>query len=154
MIAELDEAYSTVTKELGFYFEDSIKIETVIGKGNVQERSIQTPFCLKDGSRLELRLRREGEDVILHDNSKIYQYLSAYGISISSKSLRQKRYKEFIDMLKERNGFGYDENWKWFFTLPLASGDETFLGTETWRFINSLQAMSYLSLTKTLRGHT
>ena len=139
--------YMGMINGLGSYVDKQTKTVELIGKGEVKEIAIRTPFLLRDETNLELRLRKEGEDIFLHDNSWLYMYLDDYGIAIDSTSLRQKRYGDFISTLMKRNDFGYDQNWRWFYKMCTPKTTEDDL----WKFIHSLQMISDLALVKTLR---
>ncbi len=136
-----------LTGELKDYFNNNIKTIAVIGKGNISEVAIQTPFLLNDRTKLELRLREENGSIILHDNSIIYQYLLSQDVSIFSKSDRHEKYNYFIEKSMKRNNFQYNKNWRFFYIDPQNKATE-----EIFRFADSLQKMSCLTLTKNLRN--
>jgi hypothetical protein len=104
MNLDLAEECGTLVTRLEFYFDSYLIPIPLKGKGDVKEVSIKTSFLLYDGTNLELRARQidsnviyhgmkigeKDSKIILHDNSKLYEYLSAYGINLSSKSADQK----------------------------------------------------------------
>ncbi len=154
-----NECYN-LREKLKSYFDNHQTSIALKGKGEVREMFIHTPFLLYDGSNLELRLRQTESDtayhgmkigekdggIILHDNSRLYEYLSSYGINLSSKSEDQKKYRDYVDALRSRNKFGFDENWKWFYFDPVNKNSSEII-----LFMHSLQRISSLILTKTLR---
>ena len=65
---ETIERYHQIIGNMGNHFHDNLYSSFVSGKGEVRELAIQTPFLLRDETNLGLRLREEGDDIILHDN--------------------------------------------------------------------------------------
>jgi len=141
--------YHRIIMDMGNYVDTHTESITTFGKGGVSEQVIKTPFLLRDETNLELRLRKEGDDTILHDNSHLYQYLLDYGIRVDSNSLRQKKYHDFVSILMERKDFGYDSDWKWFYKICTSKTSPE----DIWRFVHSLQMISDLVMTKTLKNH-
>ncbi len=139
--------YKKIITGLDDYFNMNVKGNVLTGKGGIQEIAIQTPFLLYDNTKLELRLREEHEEIFFHDNSKLCQYLLAHGISVTSDSFRQKKYNDFIDNLMDKNNFGYDDNWMWFYKMHKPENKPDDL----WKFIHSLQMISDLVLAKNLK---
>ncbi|MEK6829417.1 MAG: hypothetical protein AABY15_04770 [Nanoarchaeota archaeon] len=149
-----------ITGRLKNYFNSNLTEIALKGRGEVKEISIATPFLLYDGTNLELRLRQTESDtayhgmkigekenkVILHDNSKIYIYLLDEGIDLLSKLPEQRKYRDFVTYYMTRNKFGFNERQKWFYSDPANKNSGELI-----LFMHSLQRISSLILTKTLR---
>jgi len=142
------EAISELSKRIVKLLSDHIAMATnakqVIGKGNITEVAVETPFMLYDNRRLTFRVRIENEKVILHDNGDMGEYLSAYGLDVFSKKVPAK-YSRWLQELFKRNELKRNEDYKWFCSVFNA---DSLDGEKILRFIESIAAISFLVLPK------
>ena|ERR1051326_1067585 len=116
----------------------------VTGKGGAQEVEISFPFLMFDDRPLLLRLRREKDKVILHDNSWLYQYLLAYGLNIiDDRGGSNKKFLDLMNRIVQNKGFNLSTSLAQFRLVVDEKNPK-----QVYDFVDSLIAISYLALGK------
>lgn len=126
------------------FFRQSMRMRRVVGKGKVEEVTVQTPFMLYDDRRISVRIRIDGNQLILHDNGSVIQYLQGYGIDLLKQKLPSK-HQRWLGELMSRNGLSVDQRYKWFYKRIEKESKEDLLS-----FVESITAISFLVLPRSV----
>lgn len=133
-----------LVKKLAEYFKSKCEVELARDVESQQDEiRITTPFRYFDSTPVEIWVSYLQNELTIHDDSWIYQYLRDYDISLKGKAKDHEIYEYCIDRAR-RGNFEYDLS-SYRFCLRLA--DEN-IGKQLFDFAECLSMLTSLVLRK------